>query len=141
MKRKQIKLLESYIDKQINNFNSYMNIQNLIKEDIHNQDLEKLENHILSENLILTKIIKMSKIIENAIFDFKIKYIEKHPILLKKKMVLEDLKDTAIKMNLENRDFLEQKKEALKENYKEPPIDIKNPYFLKEQASFIDVKI
>ncbi len=141
MANKQIKLFESYIDKQTDYFQSYIKIQDYIKQDISNDNLDDLEAHIFAENLIIAKIIRMSKIIENAVFDFKIKSIEKNSILFQKQVVLEELKDRAIKNSFKNSEFLKDRKTQFENSYKEPPIKIPDNYYRNEAPSFVDVQI
>ena len=106
---KLIDLIVSQQERQKEYFLEYLRVQDLERIDLKNEryDLDV-------EQRILSKIIRLSKIITNHIYDLKLKDISEAPEVFSRQKELETLKENAIRNNIHNQTAMEERKEAMR---------------------------
>ena len=76
---KLIDLIVSQQERQKEYFLEYLRVQDLERIDLKNERYDDLRIHLDVEQRILSKIIRLSKIITNHIYDLKLKDISEAP--------------------------------------------------------------
>ena len=111
---KLIDLIVSQQERQKEYFLEYLRVQDLERIDLKNERYDDLRIHLDVEQRILSKIIRLSKIITNHIYDLKLKDISEAPEVFSRQKELETLKENAIRNNIHNQIAMEERKEAMR---------------------------
>ena len=111
---KLIDLIVSQQERQKEYFLEYLRVQDLERLDLKNERYDDLKIHLDVEQRILSKIIRLSKIITNHIYDLKLKDISEAPEVFSRQKELETLKENAIRNNIHNQTAMEERKEAMR---------------------------
>ena len=111
---KLIDLIVSQQERQKEYFLEYLRVQDLERIDLKNERYDDLRIHLDVEQRILSKIIRLSKIITNHIYDLKLKDISEAPEVFSRQKELETLKENAIRNNIHNQTAMEERQEAMR---------------------------
>lgn len=110
MNNKLIALITSQQERQKEYFLEYLRVQELERFDLEQEHYDDLKIHLDVEQRILSKIVRLSKIIENHIYDLKLKELPESHGILDRQSELETLKEAAIRNNIDNQNALEKRK-------------------------------
>lgn len=110
MDSKLVSLIETQQERQKEYFLEYLRVQELERFDLEHERYDDLKIHLDVEQRILSKIVRLSKIIENHIYDLKLKDITELHRIFRRQSELDLLKETAVRNNIDNQNALEKRK-------------------------------